>query len=72
MRNNLLGLVRDNNHGAIFTFFEKLDLAFFVKSAIAYGDDFINQKTIKINRQGYGKASRARMPDEYFLTGSPR
>jgi hypothetical protein len=55
MQHNLFGLVRDYDHSPVFALFKKFDLAFLMKPVIAYGDDFVDQKTVKLNHHGEGE-----------------
>ena len=49
MGTNKVWLVRNNDHGAVRAFFKKLVLATLPESVIAYGHDFIDQITIKLD-----------------------
>src|SRR5882724_5159840 len=50
------GVMRNQNHGAIFAFFKKLNAALLLKAGIPHGHNFVDQKTIKLNHHGDGES----------------
>ena len=46
---HIVGIMGDQDHGAVFTFFKEFYTAFLMESAIAYRDDFIDQETVELD-----------------------
>ena len=52
---NVVRLVRHDDHGPVLTLFKQFKLTLLVKARIAYGNDFVNQEAVELNRHGNGK-----------------
>jgi len=50
-----VGLVRDDDHGAVAAFFEEFVLAAFLEAVVAYGDDFVDEIAIELDDHGEGE-----------------
>ncbi len=57
---DIISIMRNDDHRPVLTLLKQLCMTFFMKAAIAYRNDFINQKAIKINR--HGKCKRKARP----------